>query len=140
MDTPILYPDGRLIVRNRLRTLLAPRTEPYVVGVTVSTRQFPVDDSAAPAVPYIQVKSDGSIRNARLDGRMTIRLLCYGADDGYTTNLANLAEALILADHDGGLRGCTSQQSVFPTYDPDSGRPMAFLTFTARLRPSNLTL
>lgn len=139
MDTPILFPDGRLVIRDRLRLLLANRAEPYVAGVTVSTRQFPVDDALSTAVPYIQVKSDGSARNATLNGRMTIRLLCYGADDGLTTNLALLAEALILADHSADLRGCTSQQSVFPTYDPDSGRPMAFLTFTARLRPRNLT-
>jgi hypothetical protein len=137
-DTPIIYPDGRLIVRDRLRALLANRTEDYAVGVTVSTREFPVDDSAPLPVPYIQVKSDGSIRDSSLDGRMTIRLLCFGDDDGHTAALALLAESLILADHAGGLRGCTSQQSVFPTYDPDSGRPMAFLTFTARLRPSNL--
>lgn len=138
-DTAIIYPDGRLVVRDRLRTLLATRSEDYAVGVTVSTRQFPVDDGVTAQVPYIQVKSDGSIRNAQLDGRMTIRLLVYGEDDGKTSSLALLAESLILADHAGGLRGCSSQQSVFPTYDPDSGRPMAFLTFTARLRPSNLT-
>lgn len=138
-DQPITYPDGRLVVRNRLRVLLGARSETYAVGVTVSTREFPVDDSAPALVPYIQVKSDGSVRDSRLNGRMTIRLLCYGSDDGNTSALAELAEALILADHAGGLRGCTSQQSVFPTYDPDSGRPMAYLTFTARLRPSNLT-
>jgi hypothetical protein len=138
-DQAITYPDGRLIVRDRLRILLGARSETYAVGVTVSTRDFPVDDSEPAHIPYVQVKSDGSIRDARLNGRMTIRLLCYGSDDGNTSALAELAEALILADHAGGLRGCTSQQSVFPTYDPDSGRPMAYLTFTARLRPSNLT-
>lgn len=138
-DQPIIFPDGRLVVRNRLRLLLAPRTEPFAANTTVSTHEFPVDDSVTPLIPYIQIKADGSFRDSVLDGRMTIRALCYGADDGYTASLAQLAEALILADHAGGLRGCTSQQSVFPTYDPDSGRPMAFFTFTARLRPSNLT-
>lgn len=138
-DQPILFPDGRLIVRNRLRELFTSRTESFATGITVSTREFPVDDSTAALVPYIQIKSDGSLRDSRLDGRMTIRALCYGSDDGNTVALAALAEALILADHAGGLRGCSSQQSVFPTYDPDSGRPMAFFTFTARLRPSNLT-
>lgn len=130
MDTPIIFPDGRLLIRNRLRALLP--------GVTVSTRDFPNNDSAPPPVPYIQVKSDGSARNGVLNGRDTIRCLCYGADDGLTTALARRAEALILADTDDDLRGCTPQQSTFPTYDPDLGRPMAYFTFTARLRPRNL--
>lgn len=130
MDTPILFSDARLVVRDRLRALLP--------GVTVSTRDYPNDDSKAPAIPYIQVKSDGSIRNSVLNGRDTIRFLCYGADDGLTTTLARRAEALILADSGGELRGCTSQQSTFPTYDPDLGRPMAYFTITARLRPRNL--
>lgn len=130
MDTPILFPDARLIIRDRLRALLP--------DVTVSTRDYPNDDSVKPVVPYIQVKSDGSLRNSRLDGRDTLRLLCYGADDGLTTNLARRAEALILAASGGDLRGCTSQQSTFPTYDPDLGRPMAYFTVTARLRPRNL--
>lgn len=130
MDTPIIFPDGRLIVRDRLRALLP--------DVTISTRDFPSNDSQASAAPYIQVKSDGSIRNARLNGRDTIRFLCYGADDGLTTTLARRAEALILADSGGDLRGCSSQQSTFPTYDPDLGRPMAYFTITARLTPRNL--
>lgn len=130
MDTPILFGDARLIVRDRLRALLP--------DVTVSTRDYPNNDSRPLATPYIQVKSDGSLRNSRLNGRDTIRFLCYGADDGLTTTLARRAEALILADSGGELRGCTSQQSTFPTYDPDLGRPMAYFTITARLRPRNL--
>ncbi len=130
MDTPILFADARLVVRDTLRLLLP--------GVTISTRDFPNNDSQAPPVPYIQVKSDGSIRNSTLNGRDTIRFLCYGADDGLTTTLARRAEALILAASGGDLRGCTPQQSTFPTYDPDLGRPMAYFTITARLRPRNL--
>lgn len=130
MDTPITFADARLVVRDRLRLLMP--------DVTVSTRDFPNNDSAAARVPYIQVKSDGSLRDSKLDGRGTIRYLCYGADDGLTTTLALRAEALILADSGGELRGCTPQQSTFPTYDPDLGRPMAYFTTTARLRPRNL--
>lgn len=130
MDIPIIFPDGRLVVRDRLRALMP--------GVTISMRDYPNNDSKVPAVPYIQVKSDGGLRNSQLNGRDTIRFLCYGADDGLTTALARRAEALILADTGGDLRGCTSQQSTFPTYDPDLGRPMAYFTITARLRPRNL--
>lgn len=130
MDTPIVFPDGRLVVRDRLRALMP--------NVTISTRDYPNNDSVAPVVPYIQVKSDGGLRNADLNGRDTIRFLCYDADDGLTTALARTAEARILADSGGDLRGCTSQQSTFPTYDPDLGRPMAYFTITARLRPRNL--
>lgn len=130
MDTPIQFADARLVVRDRLRALLP--------DVTVSTRDYPNNDSRPTAAPYIQVKSDGSLRNSALNGRDTIRCLCYGVDDGLTTTLARRAEALILADSGGELRGCTSQQSTFPTYDPDLGRPMAYFTFTARLRPRNL--
>lgn len=130
MDTPIIFDDARLLIRDTLRALMP--------GVTISTRDFPNNDSVAPPVPYIQVKSDGSIRNSTLNGRDTIRFLCYGADDGLTTTLARRAEALILAASGGALRGCTPQQSTFPTYDPDLGRPMAYFTITARLRPRNL--
>ncbi len=130
MDTPILFADARLVIRDRLRALMP--------DVTISTRDYPNNDSKPLATPYIQVKSDGSLRNSALNGRDTIRFLCYGADDGLTTTLARRAEALILADSGGDLRGCTSQQSTFPTYDPDLGRPMAYFTITARLRPRNL--
>lgn len=109
-------------------------------GVTVSTRERPTNDADAAAqyIPYVQVKSDGSHRDASLDTYDTIRLVFWGVDDGLTTQLARLVEALILAHSDEKIRGCVSQQSVFSTYDPDDGRPMAYITFTARLRSSNL--
>lgn len=141
MDTPILVPDGRLAIRDALRLILPSRSEAFLQGVTVSIKDFPTDDADAAAqyVPYVQVKSDGSHRDASLDTYDTIRLVFWGEDDAATTQLARLVEALILAHKDEQIRGCVSQQSVFPTYDPDNGRPMAYITFTARLRPSNLT-
>jgi hypothetical protein len=143
VDTPVIVPDGRAAVVTALRATLLTRTDPCLAGITsdrINVLDMPTDDADASGeyLPYVQVKTDGSTRTTQLDTYDTIRLVFWGIDDGLTTQLARLTEAIILAYHDETIRGCVSQQSVFSTYDPDNGRPMAYITFTARLRPSNL--
>lgn len=137
MDTPIIFPDAQLAVRDLLRTLLAGRTEPYATGATVSTRELPGADGTHP-LPYVQVRSDGKFRDSRLDGRATVRVLAYGGDVGKSESLASLCEALLLAASSAEVRGSSSVTGPIPTDDPENGLPLSYFTITARLRPRQL--
>lgn len=137
MEPVIVFPDAGLAVRDLLRGLLASRAEVAAKGVTVSTRAIPGADEKRP-LPYVQVRSDGKFRNARLDGRATVRVLAYGKDEGLSEELASLCEGLLLAASSDKVRGASSVSGPLPTTDPDNGLPLSFFTITARLRPRQL--
>lgn len=137
MDTAVMFPDPQLAVRDLLRVLLAGRAEAYAQGVTVSTKAPPGTDEA-PVLPYIQIQSDGRFRDARLNGRASVRVIVWHKDVGLGENLAGLAEALLLAGSSDRIRGASPLTGPMPTGDPDTGAPMSYFTITARLRPSNL--
>jgi hypothetical protein len=137
MTAAVVFPDPRRSVRDLLKALLAPREEPYALGATVSTKE-PSWADEAPALPYVQVRSDGRFRNSRLDGRATIRVLVWHEDEGLGEDLAGLCEALLLAASSAAVRGFTPVSGPIPTKDPDTGEPLSFFTTTARLRPANL--
>lgn len=137
MDTPIDFPDPRLAVRDILRAVLATREEPFVAGVTVSTKAPPISD-ARPVLPYIQVFSDGRYRDTRLNGRATVRVIVWHTDDGLGERLASLCEALLLAASSAEIRAISPLVGAIPTGDPDTGEPMSYFTVTARLRPTNI--
>lgn len=138
MDTAISFPDPQLAVRDLLRTLLAARTETYATGATVSTRAPDASDNAR-SLPYIQVRSDGRFRDARLNGRASVRVIVWHRDEGLGESLAGLCEALLLASTSDRIRGASALTGPIPTGDPDTGKPMSYFTFTARLRPSQLS-
>jgi hypothetical protein len=138
MDTAVMFPDPQLAVRDLLRTLLADRPEPFAAGATVSTRAPEANDTRA-ALPYIQVRSDGRFRDARLNGRASVRVIVWHRDEGLGEKLAGLCEALLLAATSDRIRGASPLTGPIPTGDPDTGKPMSYFTFTARLRPSQLS-
>jgi hypothetical protein len=132
---PVAFPDPQKAVRDLLRSLLAGRTEAYAQGATVSTKPPP---GTAPPLPYVQVRSDGRFRDARLDGRASVRIIVWHRDEGLGELLAGLAEALLLASTSAEIRGCSPLTGPMPTGDPDTGAPMSYFTLTARLRPATL--
>lgn len=132
MDTPIVFPDPQLAVRNLLRVLLAER------GITATVTTKP-RSAKTESLPYVQIRSDGRYRDARLNGRATIRVLVYHRDEGLGEELAGLIEAILLAADSAQIRGFSPVMGPIPTGDPDTGEPLSFFTLTARLRPANLT-
>lgn len=136
--TSILFPDPQLAVRDLLRVRLKGRTEPEALGAVVSTRDLPGADESR-SLPYIQVRSDGSFRDARLNGRATVRVVVWHRDEGLTQRLAALCEALLIGATSTDIRGAQPVSGPLPTGDPDTGLPMSFFTITARLRPRQLT-
>lgn len=138
MDTPIVFPDPQRAVRDLLRVLLADRPEASVAGATVSTRDLPGADENYP-LPYIQVRSDGRFRDARLNGRATVRVTVWHRDEGLAEDLAGLCEALLLAASSAQIRGISPVMGPLPAGDEETGLPLSFFTITARLRPRQLT-
>jgi hypothetical protein len=134
----VLFPDPQLAVRNLLRALLAGRSEPSTLGAVVSTRELPGADEGR-TLPYVQVISEGKVRDARLDGRATIRVLVFHRDVGLAEELASICEALLLAASSPEIRGSTSVAGPIPTGDDETGLPLSFFTITTRLRPRQLT-
>lgn len=131
--TAVVFPDPQPAVVALARSLLAPRSEPFAAGVTVSSKPRPEG-----VKPYVQVRSEGRFRDARLNGRATIRLRVWHDDEGSGEALAALLEALLLDASSEVVRGFSSVSGPLPTDDPDTGEPLSFLTLTARLRPGNL--
>lgn len=135
MSAPVTFPNPRRVVRDRLRELLAGRAEPYAVGVVVSTKP----PAPGGPRPHVQVLSDGSFRDARLNGRASIRLLVYHGDDGLAEDLAGLVESLMLASSSSAsIRGASPLSGPRPADDEELGEPFAYLTLTVRLTPDNL--
>ncbi|CCQ44667.1 putative uncharacterized protein [Pseudarthrobacter siccitolerans] len=130
----VVFPDPRRAVRDLLKGLLAARSEPYALGVTVSTKA----PTSSSSLPFVQVKSDGRFRDSRLNGRATVRVLVYHRDEGLGEDLAALAEALLLESSSPQVRGFSPISGPLPTEDPDTGAPLSFFTITARLTPANL--
>lgn len=137
MDPVIVFPDPQRAVRDLLRSLLASRPEAAAKGVTVAAKPIPGADERR-SLPYVQIRSDGKYRNARLDGRATVRVLAYGKDEGLCDDLASLCEGLLLAASSDEVRGASSVSGPMPTTDPDNGLPLSYFTITARLRPRQL--
>lgn len=129
---PVAFPDAQLAIRDLLRDLLP--------GVTVSTRDIAGNDRDGWPRPYVKVDLDGTYRNARLNGRATVRLLCYAADVGESLALAARVEALLLSDGatSDRVRGCNALSGPLESTDIDNGLPFAYFTVTARLRPQAL--
>jgi hypothetical protein len=131
----IMFPDAQLAVRDRLRELLAASNQTYAQGVTVSTKPPKAD---AP-LPYVQVRTDANTRDARLNGRATVRILVWHADEGLGVKLASLAEALLI--HGGGsdrVRNVAALAGPVPVGDSETGEPLSFFSVTAYLRPIQL--
>lgn len=131
MDPIIAFPDAVWAVRDALREA--------VPSLTVSTRDIPGDDAGRP-IPYIQVKCDGVYRDAYLNGRANMRILCYGKDDGDCIRLANMLEAVMLSEFSSDrVRGCNPLTGAFLATDHDNGLKFAYFTVTVRLRPHTLS-
>jgi len=137
MSEVILFGDPRLVTRDLLHERLAASTDPSALGVTVSTKPRNPDD-AAKRYPYVQVRSSGAFRDARLNGRATVRVLVWHRDEGLGLRLAALCEALLLSASSPATRGYTPVSGPLPTEDDDTGEPLTFFSLTVRLPPEQL--
>lgn len=135
MKPIITFPDAQLATRDLLRALLSGRSEPFVAGVTVSTKVRGDKSDDLPALPYIAVRTDGNVRDSRLNGRANVRVSVWHKDEGLGLQLAGLCEALLLGSGSVAIRGFSPVTSPIPTSDPDTGDPLTFFSVTARLRP-----
>ncbi|WIC90161.1 tail terminator [Arthrobacter phage VroomVroom] len=130
--TAVLFPDPQPIVRDAIKAVLAGRQ----AGVTVSTKAALADGKRS--LPWVQVRADGQFRDARLNGRATMRVLVWHKDEGLAQSLAGLIEALLLDYSGGGLRGFSAVTGPIPSGDPATGEALSFITITARLQPQNI--
>lgn len=135
-DSTILFPDPQKAVVDVLRLVLMGRPEAVAQGVTVSAKP---PKGTAPSLPYVQVHSDGRFRDARLNGRASVRIIVWHEDEGLGEELAGLCEALLLAATSPEIRGFSPLTGPMPTGDPDTGAPMSYFTLTARLRPVQIS-
>lgn len=135
-DTAVLFPDPQKATVDVLRLALMGRSELVAQGVTVSTKP---PKGTAPKLPYVQVRSDGRFRDARLNGRASVRIIVWHEDEGLGEELAGLCEALLLAATSPEVRGFSPLTGPMPTGDPDTGAPMSYFTLTARLRPVQIS-
>jgi hypothetical protein len=133
--TAVRFPDGQTAGRDLIRALLVGRPEPEAAGVVVDTVVPGATSDDLPGLPYVLVRLDGASRTARLDGTALLRVTVYHRDEGLALDLAGLIEALVLDAHTATVRSTEPYASPIPTEDPDTGDPVAFLRFTAHLRP-----
>jgi hypothetical protein len=131
----VRFPDPVPLVRDALRALLGASTAPEAAGAVVSTKA-PKLTTGVPAPPHLQVVSDGRFRNARLDGRATIRVVVWHRDVGLAEALAELAQAAVLGSRLPGIRSVTPGTGPFPSTDPDvEDQPISYFTVTVRVPP-----
>ncbi|UIW13265.1 tail terminator [Arthrobacter phage Crewmate] len=135
-DSTILFPDPQKAVVDVLKLVLMGRPEAVAQGVKVSTKP---PSGTAPTLPYVQVRSDGRFRDARLNGRASVRIIVWHEDEGLGEELAGLCEALLLAATSPEIRGFSPLTGPMPTGDPDTGAPMSYFTLSARLRPVQIS-
>lgn len=131
----VTFPDAQRATRDLLRALLAGRLEPFATGAKVEVKP-PAPDAS---LPYIQVISDGKFRDARLNGRASVRVVVWHKDVGLGEELASFCEALLLDSHSAEIRGFSPLTGSIPTGDPDTGAPMSYFTLTARLNPRQIS-
>lgn len=130
MSNPIIFNDPRAAIIAALRRELPA----YGYEPRIGAAPVPGEVGDWP-IPYVQVVSDGKFRNSHLNGWATVRILCYGADSAESEELASVAEAIVLATSDEGLRSCSSIMGPRPSTDVDNNLPFSYFTVTARLRP-----
>jgi hypothetical protein len=135
--TLVRFPDPVPLVRDALLDLLPASGAHEADGVVVSTRA-PDLTTGARALPHVQVISDGRFRDARLDGRATIRVAVWHRDVGLGELLAELAQAQLLAGGLPGIRSVTAGTGPFASTDPDvEDQPLSYFTVTVRVPPAS---
>lgn len=96
--------------------------------------EFPEGD--VPALPYVQVRAGTPWFRWPVMATAPIRVVAWADTEAASTALAWRLHGLVL-DYEGGpdVRGFSPQLGPTPADDPDTGRPLASFTVTARLRP-----
>lgn len=131
--TLVSFPRPAPEIRDLLRASLPTATIP---ATSISTKPIPGETGSRPA-PWIQVSTDSRARDSRLDGTALVRLTVWAIDEGAAEDLAELAEATLLASltSSPGIRSILPASGVFPTTDPDTGLGLASFSVEVHLRP-----
>ncbi|GAB1641768.1 hypothetical protein [Krasilnikovia sp. MM14-A1259] len=95
---------------------------------------FPEGD--VPTLPYVQVRAGTAAVRWPVLASAPIRVVVWARSEAASTALAWRLLGLLL-DYEGGpdMRGFGNPIGPTPADDPDTGRPLAAFTVTARLRP-----
>lgn len=91
------------------------------------------------ATPYVRVRLDGSFGKYPVTQSATVRVQVYAETEPLALELAHTIQALLLS-YEGGkeARSFGFLTGPITTRDPDTNKPLAFLTTSARLRPRPL--
>jgi hypothetical protein len=129
--TLVVFPDAMLATLEVLRD----RLPAYASGVVCGT----LDPKPDQSLPYVRVRLDATFGRYPVAETATVRLLVHAASEAKALSLAQTARAVLLA-YEGGAKARSFGRLTgpFPTTDPDTGSPVAFLTVAARLRPTTL--
>lgn len=123
------FADPQLAVLTVLRVLA-----PEASYGTRARDDFPEGD--VPALPYAQIRAGTPWFRWPVMASAPIRIVVWAETEAASTALAWRLHAFLL-DYEGGpdVRGFGAQVGPAPADDPDTGRPLASFTVTARLRP-----
>ncbi|AWY04848.1 tail terminator [Microbacterium phage Floof] len=131
----IRFPDPQRATRDALRALLPL----YTLDATVSMSRPDMAEGVPLPRPHIRVRSGAPIRTSRVSATADVRLTVFADDEGAAMALAADVEAIALAElSSDSLLGFGAISGPVPGTDTDTGRPIALVTLSARLRPHHL--
>jgi len=125
------FADPQLAALTILRALA-----PSTTYGTKAPEEFPEGD--VPVLPYAQVRAGTSAVRWPVLVSTPVRVVVWAETEAASTALAWRLLALLL-DYKGGpdIRNFGDPLGPTPADDPETGRPLATFTVTARLRPKN---
>lgn len=131
----IRFGDPQRATRDALRALLPA----YGLDATVTMSRPDLAEGVPLPRPHVRVRSGAVRRGSRVSAEADIRLTVFADDEGAAMTFAADVEAILLAEAAGpDLFGFGPLTGPVPGTDTDTGRPIAFVTLAARLRPRSL--
>lgn len=140
MVQPLLvFKDAQAAGAGLLRTALAGRPEPFVIGVKVGTRVPTVRSPEDPNLPFVLVRKDGDTPHSSMAmTRVLLRITVWHQDPDQAHDLAMLCQGLLIC-HDGSvLSAVRPNGGPLPGTDPDSDVDLSTFTVIANVRPDVL--
>lgn len=131
----IRFADPQRATRDALRALLPL----YALDASVTMSRPDLAEGAPLSRPHVRVRSGTVRRGSRVSAEADVRLTVYADDEGAALSLASDVEAVLLAEATtADLFGFGPISGPVPGTDTDTGRPIALVTLSARLRPHTI--
>ncbi|MDR6868717.1 hypothetical protein J2Y69_003341 [Microbacterium resistens] len=132
----IRFSDPQRATRDALRVLLPL----YGLDASVSMSRPDLATGVPLSRPHIRVRSGVPVRSSQVSASADVRLTVFAVDEGAAMSLAADVEAVLLAElSTDDLLGFGALSGPVPGTDTDTGRPIAFVSLSARLRPHHLS-